>query len=495
MMLLVFCPPIAAAEDGAHAAEAFAQKEQLDAAQRLQTPPAAARLPETAPTEHWDNEKLVQAPQLFHRLLASALDSGDAHLLESLLAAYRKLPEADPLLLAHAEAELLRRQGKTAESARRYAALQARHPDDIRIRLDAGAVLAEDKQWREADALFESALREEGLPETVADNIRLYRQAIAENNQWRFSGSLGLAHRDNINNVPPPYCTPLGCTDSRPLSAWGLDYTVEAAKNTPIKGHHNLLFRAHAAGTTYYFSRQSPYDHAFGRVYLGWQRQTADSTLNLLPFYQFQLSGSHEFADKPTRERALPHLLMRGGGVQAGWTHTLNPHLQYRLGAEGSVQRYQSAERRLRQNGRHYSLNAALTYAPSSNHSVFAAWGGGLFRPERRMIGGETNNQAHLRHTVSAGWQAHWPQLGGLESGLRVSHTWRRYRGVAWDADFVPRQRKNGETALRLTLAHRQLAWRGLMPQLVYEQERVRSTHKWAERRARTLFVEAVKRF
>ncbi|WP_338809280.1 surface lipoprotein assembly modifier [Neisseria leonii] len=468
----------------------------MDAAARFQTASETGREPaQSVRVEMWDNDKLLGDPPMFHRVMQQALNRGDAHLLESLLAAYRRLPEPDALLLAHAEAELLCLRGDTGAAVKRYEDLQRNYPDDVRIRLDAAAALVQDRQWREADALFASTLNEPGLPENVAGNVNVFRQGIRRHNQWQFSGNLGFARHQNINDEAPSYCTPLGCTQSRPVDAWGLDYSVEAAKNTPIKGHHNVLIRTYIGGTSYYFDRKSQYDRAFGRIYSGWQYQSAKDTVSVLPFYQLQFAGSNEFADKTTRERGLPDLFARGRGIQTAWSRLLHPRLQSRLGAEMSVQRYVPQERRRPYDGRHYALNAALTYAPTNNHTVYGGWGGGVFRPRHQIVNGAHNNQAYVRHTVSAGWNARWPQLGGLESSVRGSYTWRRYSGTALDADFIHRQRENREYDLRLTLAHRNIRFAGLMPQLVYERNITNSTHDWADRKSRGIFVEVVKPF
>lgn len=427
MFVLVCCihASVYASSDN-RLAESFVRQKNLDEAAHFQAASEADKQSENARVEMWDNEKLLSNPKMFHHVMQQALNVGDVHLLESLMAAYRKLPQYDALLLAHAEAELLRLRGDAGEAAKRYADLQQRYPEDVRIRLDAAAALIQDRQWREADALFVSALNEPSLPENVAANINAFRNGIARHNRWQFSGNLGFARHGNVNDEPPSYCTPLGCVQSKPVDAWGLDYALEAAKNTPIKGHHNVLFRAHIGGMSYHFDRKSQYDKAFGRLYLGWQYQSAKNTLNVLPFYQLQLAGSNDFAGKQTRERGLPDLLVRGWGVQTAWSKMLHPRLQSRLGAEMSVQRYVPHERRQSNNGRHYGLNAALTYAPTNDHTFYGAWSGGVFRPEHKVINGLVNNQAYMRHTVSAGWNASWPQLGGLESGVRGSYTWRR---------------------------------------------------------------------
>ncbi|MGI3296524.1 surface lipoprotein assembly modifier, partial [Neisseria sp. SLRRB23] len=60
----------------------------------------------------------------------------------------------------------------------------------------------------------------------------------------------------------------------------------KAYSELTLADNHYLLFRANVGGTSYYFSRKSAYDDAFGRAYLGWQYKNARQTVGVLPFYQ-----------------------------------------------------------------------------------------------------------------------------------------------------------------------------------------------------------------
>ncbi|OSI06840.1 hypothetical periplasmic protein [Neisseria animaloris] len=442
------------------------------------------------------NEDLMQHPALLHNLMIQALNSGNPHLLESLTAAYRKLPQADPTLLARAEGMLARYRGDYSQAVELYSNLHKQHPQDNRITLDTAAILQEDKQWKEADRLFTQAASVPGLPPEVLQNIDFYRDQNKAFNQWRFDGGISITRDNNINDAAPPYCLPLGCIKQQSESATGLNYQVSAEKNTPLKGHHNLVFRSNFSGSSYYFDKKSQYDNAFGRAYLGWQYQNARNSFNILPFYQWQLAGTNEWAKKTEKEQTFNmDMLASATGIQTAFSRQITPRLQGYLSAEIYQQNYREEERAERNDGKHYNFFSSLAYRLTPQHTLFGGLNSSIFQPKTKTIGNRPNNAGNTRNSISAGWLAGWPKLGGLNTQLRAAYTDRRYRHQALNTDFEWQQQHNKESYYSFSLAHPKIAIGKFMPKLTWEQRYIRSTHKWAERKHEKLFIEIEKKF
>lgn len=442
------------------------------------------------------NRELAEHPELLRVLVEQALNSGQAELLSSLNEVYLTHPKADKTLAARAEGMAARYRGDYGTAADIYSRLHLEQPDNPRITLDTAAILFEDKQWKESRVLFETALQTPGLPEEVARNVRPYLAAEKETNGWQFGSGISLTQNRNINNAAPRYCTPLGCSEEKQERALGLNYFVSATKNTPLKSHHNLLFRSHFGGTSYYFDKKSQYDSAFGRAYLGWQFQNAKTALSVLPFYQWQFAGSSEWGERPQREQTFKtDMLGHAVGLQTAWSRRLTPRLHGHASAEIYRQQYRPPEKALRRNGRHLNLFASAAYRLTPQHSVFAGAGAGVFRPEHQTVGNRPNNQAYSRYSADGGWSADWPQLGGLNSRIRASFARKQYRHQALDSGFRWRPQRNLEIRYSLSLAHPKLSWQGLTPKLTWENERVRSSHAWANRKQQRWFVELEKSF
>ncbi|PJO77102.1 DUF560 domain-containing protein [Neisseria brasiliensis] len=476
------------------AAESVQQHQWLET---LQQDSAASAAPnEAVNVRQVNDEELARNPALLEEMLQQAVNSNHPPLLEALTAVYRRQPQADKVLLARAESMVARNQGDYPQALETYGRLNRQHPQDARIALDYAALLFEDKQWQESDRLFAQTAQTANLPEAVADNIRRYRAQIDEADDWQLNGGLSVSYDRNINNAAPAYCTYLGCTTEQAENATGIHYHAELEKNTPLKGHHNLTFRNRISGTSYYLDKKSQYDHAFGRSYLGWYYQNARSSLSVLPFYQAQLAGSNEFADKPTDEHTLNmNMFAHAVGVQTAWSHRITPRLQAYASGELYRQSYRPQQKSTYYDGRHAQLFGSLAYQLGANDLVFAGYGNGTFRPKHTQIDGRTNHTAHTRHSLSAGWFAAWPTLGGLASRLRAGYTDRRYKGRVFNTDFTPERQRNKETFFSASLAHPKISYHGIMPRLTFEHSRTRSTHKWAEQKQSRLFVELEKSF
>ncbi|QEY26088.1 surface lipoprotein assembly modifier [Neisseria zalophi] len=442
------------------------------------------------------NEDLLKNPELLRRLMIEALNSNNPHLLSSLTIAYRQYPHADPVLLARAEGMLARYEGDYRKAVKIYSELHESQPENTRISLDTAAILQADKQWNEADSLFAEVESVPNLPMEVRDNIRLYREQNKAENRWKVDAGGSITQDKNINDAAPRYCLPLGCIEQQPEDAVGLNYFVSVDKNAPIKGNHNLLFRGYMNGVSYYFDKKSEYDNAFGRAYLGWQYQNARSSLNILPFYQWQLAGTNEFADKPTKNHTFGlNMLAHATGVQTAFSHQITPRLQSYASAEIYQQNYREDSRALRNDGRYYSLFGSLAYRLTPQHTVFGGVGVGVFKPKNNIVGNRVNNAGNTRHSFNVGWLANWQKLGGLNSRLQVSRTNRRYRGQALNTDFEWERQFNKETTYIFSLSHPKISIGTFTPKLTWERRRTSSTHKWAERKQNRLFVEIEKNF
>ena len=444
------------------------------------------------------NQDLREHPELLAAMLRQAVDARHEPLLGALLPAYLALPQAqqDAKLRQHTQAELARLRGDYPTATAHYQAVQQQYPDDVRLQLDTAATLTEDRQWREAEALFAQAAQTPELPDVVAENIRLYRNGIRQNAQWQVQGGVQLSYDKNINDAPQAYCTPLGCVRERQENAWGLRYRVYAEKNTPIRGHHNLLFRMNASGTTYYLSQRSAYDYALARASLGYRFQDARQSLEILPFYQAQFSGSRQFPDKaPRQKRVLPYMLGHAVGVQAAFERQLAPKWTGFVSLEGMRQDFREEERARHQNGTVWNAFASLSYRIRPQHLLFAGYGWGSLHPGNGMVGGRANSSGYVRHSVQAGWLAQWTALGNLNTEIRGQYTQRRYRGSALDTAFLRRPQRNNERSLTVALSYPKWRVWGAVPKLVWQENRIDSTHDWADRRQRNVWLEWEKRF
>ncbi|MBH5329562.1 DUF560 domain-containing protein [Eikenella sp. S3360] len=454
-------------------------------------------------------QDLLQQPQLLANMLVQVLNSRpQPELLADLTALYAQTPNPDTVLLRRAQGMSAKYQGNYAQAVQTYRGLAAEQPQDARIRLDLAAMLAEDKQWRESAQLFEEVQREPEVPQEVQNNVQQYLGYIAKQRQWQWGGGLSPAFDDNVNNAPPQHCSPFGCSRERPENAAGVAYSLSVAKNQPLAGHHNLRVQLDVSGTNYYWSNKSAYDGAYGRLGAGWLWQDARQRLMVLPFYQFQLSGTDNWEGrKPQNNHTLKmHMWAHAGGLRAEYGRLLTPRWQLYTALDAYRQRYRMDEKAEVYNGWYLGESVSLAWRATRRNTLYAGLSFNQMLPDRSNLperygrpGTRPNDAAYRRHGINAGWIHDWDALGGLSTRLNVALGERRFRGSTINIDpvrgFVPERRRDRETQYSAAVWHRNWRILGLTPKLNFSWQRIRSSHVWAERESKQVFLELEKEF
>lgn len=456
---------------------------------------------EAKPMQVLTQQDLRRQPQLLAAMLVQVLNSHpQPELLEDLTALYTQVSQPDPVLLRRAQGMVAKYRGDYVRATEIYRQLAAEQPDDMRIKLDLAAMLSEDKQWRESALLFDAVRQNPELPEVVKQNVDKYLDDIFKQQQWNWSGGLSPAFEDNVNNAPPPHCSPLGCSRERTESASGLAYGLGLAKNRALSGHHNLRIQLDVSGTSYYWSNKSSYDSAYGRLGGGWLWQGARQRLLVLPFYQFQLSGTDNWGGKkPQNNHTFKlHMWAHAPGVRVEYSRLLSPRWQAYLALDAYRQRYRLAEQAKRSDGWYWGENLSMAWRASPRNTLYAGLSANQMLPERSTLNGIPNNSAYRRYGMNAGWIHDWEWLGGVSTRLNASVAARRFRGTALNITphgFFPGRRRDREVEYSVAVWHRNwLVW-GMTPKLNFSWQRIRSSHVWAERDNKQVFLELEKQF
>ena len=429
-----------------------------------------------------NDDFLAANPHILEDALVQALNSNSADLVSSLVALYRKQPNHNPKLIARTDALLAKLKGRTSEAVERYRTLYESDVSDDRILLDLAAAEFQDYRLGEAAAHFRHAAQRD-IPAPVLENVKRFQEAVKRQTEWKWSGGISPVHSDNANNAAPRYCIETrgqtACSVTLPVSANGLNYELNTEKLTPLYGHHAVKFRANLSGTSYFFDRQSAYDDAFGRAYLGWQRKDGKQTVSVLPFYQAQLAGSSEFdSKKENNRRVAPYMLAHGVGVQLSHMVNLGNATQLYYSLERYRQNYRETDRALRNDGWHDSTYLSLARR-FGNTTLFGGWQYNRFVPENKNIHNIENNAAYHRNGFNIGWIQQWQVLGGLNSRLTASFANRRYKGIM---AFGTEPQRNRERALSINLSHNKLSYKGITPTLNYSYSHTRSNAPYAMR-------------
>ncbi|EGY52083.1 hypothetical protein HMPREF9371_1713 [Neisseria shayeganii 871] len=443
---------------------------------------------------------LARYPQLLTEMIESALDRQHPELLNELLPVYAATVSADDYLLRRATGMAARFRRDYAEAIAVYQQLATERPADVRVRLDLAAMLAEDKQWPEAEKLFAEVRRQEGLPPQVGENVQHYLNAAEYRRRWQWDGGVSPAFNDNINNAAREHCSIIGCSRERSENAAGLAYSIRVSRQVPLAGHHNLFFEARADGQTHYWSNKSAYDWGQGRIGLGWLYQDARQDLLLSPFYQIDLSGSDNWGgSKPQQTQTFNmDTWAHGYGIRAQYQRQLSARWQASLAADITRRHYRHAPQAEQQNGWYSGQSAGIHWQAGARDGLY----GGIFFnqafPEQRTIQGRANNTAYRRYGLQAGWIHDWAWLGGLSTRVSASVAQRRFKGESLNVTaqgFPLQQRRDREYQYGLAVWHRAWTIWGMTPKLNLSRQEIRSSHTWAQRKNSQVFIELERRF
>lgn len=479
----------------------FLQTGQQQWLRQLENTPLQQLEEEAQPMRVLTQQDLRQQPQLLAAMLVQVLNSRpQPELLEDLTGLYAQVPQPDPVLLRRAQGMAAKYRNDYVRATDIYRQLAAEQPDDVRIKLDLAAMLSEDKQWRESAQLFNAVRREPELPEAVKQNVKKYLDDIARLQYWSWSGGLSPAFEDNVNNAPPPHCSPLGCSRERAENASGLAYGLGLAKNRALAGHHNLRIQLDVSGTSYYWSNKSSYDSAYGRLGAGWLWQDARQRLLVLPFYQFQFSGTNNWGGRKLQNDRTFKLYMwaHAAGLRTEYNRLFSPRWQAYLTLDAYRQRYRLAEQAKRSNGWYLGESVSLAWRASPHNTLYVGLSANQMLPEQSTLNGVPNNSVYRRYGANAGWIHDWDWLGGVSTRLNASVAVRRFRGTALNITphgFFPAQRRDKEVQYSATVWHRNWSMWGLTPKLNFSWQRIRSSHVWADRNNKQVFLELGKQF
>lgn len=379
------------------------------------------------------------------------------------LAAYRRYPDHDPMLVLSAEGALARQGGKLAAAERRYRALLALSPDFVPARLELARVLFENRKDREAKRAFEDIRRLLGAQgdqtRGVLATVDAFLGALKQRRGWQGSFALGPGYSSNLNQSSASYTCLLAATDGSclferkvpdPIRATGLNFEGTVSRTLPLSGHHALRASALLFGDIY------PQHHDFSQSTLmlraGYQYQSARDTVTLSPSLDLGTFGSA--------------LLYTAPGGNALWQHVLSPRTLLRI--EGNYRDYRYRQRVFRsQDGAMSDLSLTAWYAPSPGWSVFA---GPDFAIKDALAKVDAYRQWGARLGVN--------KTFGRGASLLLIGSWRHRDTRAFNEVFAARRRDDQFNATAIA-RFPALQFAKLVPELVLQHTRVESSIDW----------------
>ncbi len=411
------------------------------------------------------SDELIANPPLLIALLQQAFDQNNLALLKLLYPLYLQLPEEmqDPTALLYGYALLKTSEGEYKRAIEAYRHLLARNPDLAPMKYRLAQLLFINREYREAETLFQELAEESELPPAIQEQSRHFASAVQKRQKADLTIGTSLVNDRNINGGSHAEGPP-GWRAIEPKSSYGLNYTISATKDLNLKGNHNIRFGANLYGQHYFNNRH--YNDTIVRATTGYLYRDYQQSFGLLPFYEKRWYGGQPYSYGP--------------GIQLNYQRLLTP--QYQVATMAEYQ-YKSYDQNSTLNSEHYALSGTLVYAPSQDQFFF---GGVNWDREKHDI----KSRSYKRNAVRAGWGKQWQN--NISTNIQASYALKEYD----DTFFIlfPKA-KNHEYSANFSIWKRDFEIMGVTPRLNLNWQKVESNH-FLHRYDRTrLFFDITKEF
>ncbi|MGO3743202.1 surface lipoprotein assembly modifier [Kerstersia sp.] len=400
---------------------------------------------------------------LAERVINQAMLNEDWQVLGRLMDFYPAMAGADPILADYVLGALARHEGRHAEAIRRYRAILARQPDLSYVRLDLGAMLFENKAYREADDEFAAVLRDMRMVQGARTSAMAYRHLLAQRLAWEGAYAVGYGWTSNVNSATDNrfFYMPVDIDENGVLYLWEMEkdgkdlphsghgpaWSVQAGREFNLAGNHFLGVQASSHGTLY--GRQSDYNEFAANFRLGYKYQDIDSWFGVTPHLGKLWLGGKSYSD--SHGISLDYGRWLTGRWQVSGAYTW-------MERRYQDSRYRGYEGKLRS----VSMNVLHVWSPASILFAGLAW------QDEDARSGEASS---VRRSVQVGAFRQFGQ--GVQARASLRYTRRRF-----DAPyslFLWQDRRDREYQADVSLWQRDWQVLGMTPRLDLSYLRVKS--------------------
>lgn len=419
-----------------------------------------------------ESPTLSSAPQVIESIedmISAAIVAKDWAVLPKLLVDYRTRADHDRTLYHYAQGAYDRAMGRQREAIRHYEII-AQDESLIYPRFDLAVMYFENKQYRDADALF--ATLKPLMPVQISGLIDRYQAAIAKAQRWQPSAGFNFEQTDNVNNASDLRTFEInGATfvrseDSLPQSANGIRYDVGIDKQHNVAGNHYLYASADVDGVYYWDNRD--YDEVSVRGELGYRYRDATRTLSLTPFVGRNWLGGDAYSDQY--------------GTTISLSQRLSPQFQGYVSATHLQRRYDDESTARRYDGYSNDGVAMVMYQPNAQWLYHF---GVDTRRERLKDAAESSNRSGVRLGVG-----YYGEQLGAQASVRFSQ--RQFNAPNFWYDTV---RRDHEINASAAVWHNKLSYKGFIPKLNYRYQEIDSNLPLYDRRSQAWFITIDKQF
>ncbi|MGJ8514464.1 TPR repeat-containing protein [Carnimonas sp. R-84865] len=448
----------------------------------------------------------VTREQLKHNLKLTEMILNQAMLQEhwptiaDILTFYPDMEGHDKILEGYTRAALARHDGRYGEALAIYQQLLGNDPELDYVRLEMASTLYENNQLKDAEREFQR-LSQRRIDIHAQRDIYLYRVAMVDAQQWKFSVAAGLGYDNNINSanpdrvlsipvwqeITPEQAAELGVTGKRdevlaallrselikqdrrqrPIDAFGLRYRASADKEVNIAGHHYYSVGLGVSGV-HQGRYASDYDDMLLSLQMGYHYKVARHWLSISPVAMKRWYGSQSY--------------QYDAGSNFEYGYRVQPNWRVSLGYTWLKHEYERPEEKPYDGYlNNYMLSSQYFFTPS-----LALYGSLIYADEAA----QERAYGSRAPAVMFGGYGEWPDLIGASLSARYQRQRFKARYRVFDS-----QRSDRVLSVNASLWKPEWQWWGVMPRLNVDYERVSSSIRAYERHRTRVALMVEKNF
>lgn len=412
-----------------------------------------------------DSKTLLANPSLLKRAMNSVLLNQQIDGIKVVLPIYRKLTDADKLLITYAEALLAHNKGQLSTAIKNYRQLIAENPKLSFVRLNLAMALYHNHQSAAARNQL-IRLQSEKLSLPVTNIIAQTLKRIDREEDWQFDVNFYYRQENNINNVPKQREIKYGSsrwTFPAPEKAHGIHLGLGAKKRFNLGDH--IYSKLHFDASSDFYWDHHDYDDLSLRIGTGLGYQTAKFNAEIQPFLKKRFYGTKPYS--------------LNTGATGYFSYQLSPQWKLSNHWEWS---YEHFDKQKFLNGQRRFVALSALYIPTPQQY----WSVGINYYDSQA---QQDSDSYHRKGGFVAWGQEWPK--GLSSSLMLSFGKRKHK----DFGFPNIKRHDKEYATRLSLWHRSIHYWGITPRLVWIWNKTDSNHFLYNKKESKINIEFSKTF
>ncbi|WP_171294796.1 surface lipoprotein assembly modifier [Acinetobacter populi] len=399
------------------------------------------------------DEDVKNNPQIAEIIISTSIQKRDWKTLEKVLPLYLQSVKHDPMLVLYAQGALFRHQGKHKQAIQQYQKMLENDATLDYVRFDLGAMLFENRQYREAEKIFIQTRDDQHIQPNFKKLAQQFLTQIQQRERINTKVRFRVIYNDNVNQSTADRYLTIGNwllrkdDENMPRSSMGNNYTLSFDQDWNLEGNHFLSWNTSFDGLNY--ASAHDFDEHGINLGLNYKWQDIKSWFYTGPTLDWRWLDQEHYQDS--------------FGVLAGYGRWLSSRWQANVNTRWFEKKYKNSD---------YSAFNGDTFVLSSTlvrlFSVDSAMFGGISWQHDDL---DKSSESFNQYAINIGMSKQWKN--GFNATANTQLAWRKY--LTNHPTFTALERKDRRLNAMINVGHKKLNFWKVEPKLGFQYDDVDS--------------------